>query len=257
MDISLKGKLNGIETAELIDSELETPIIYYSSNSDDELSEKIKQTQNRDYVPKTSADEKLKLSIERNIKKKSGNPDETELSADNITKSELVKLEKSITTTKGDETVNKSIKVSKKECYQNKDRNQLKHSIKNMEDMTEDHENEKTVTATTSKNVNERINDEYSQTHQIIEHELNNLETNFTEVFEKSVSQEKEIIHLNKLVEEYKKLLFDRETKLEELMVDQKKLEEQVINYKDQYQNVLNEIYDLKNRINTFIGNLK
>jgi hypothetical protein len=34
MDIALKGKLNAIETAEIIDSERKTPIIYYSSKND-------------------------------------------------------------------------------------------------------------------------------------------------------------------------------------------------------------------------------
>ncbi|HMK54052.1 MAG TPA: response regulator, partial [Methanobacteriaceae archaeon] len=69
MDIYLKGKLNGINTAELIDDKFEMPIIYYSSSDDEKLSKSLKNHRNRDYVSKSSSDEHLKKTIENNLKK--------------------------------------------------------------------------------------------------------------------------------------------------------------------------------------------
>ena len=69
MDVYLKGKLNGVETAKLIDDNFEKPIIYYSSCDEDELSEHVKPHHNRNYIPKTLPDKDLKKTIENNLKK--------------------------------------------------------------------------------------------------------------------------------------------------------------------------------------------
>ena len=115
MDIALKGKLNGIETAEIIDSERKTPIIYYSSKNDKELSEKIKMLQNRDYITKTSGDDKLKLSIQKSLEKNFLELEETKLSTNNEILSQMVKPEiQDIVFTQGDENMNGNISTDEK-----------------------------------------------------------------------------------------------------------------------------------------------
>jgi uncharacterized coiled-coil DUF342 family protein len=75
-------------------------------------------------------------------------------------------------------------------------------------------------------------------------------------VYDKSSSQEKEIKKLNQSLDGYITLMNEKDNKIKEMEKTQQRLEEEVINYKNQHQTVLNEIYSLKNQINTFISNL-
>jgi CheY-like chemotaxis protein len=274
MDIALKGKLNGIETAEIIDSELKTPIIYYSSKNDEELSEKIKKLQNRDYITKTSGDAQLKLSIQKSLEKNFLELDEIELSVGNGMLSTMVKPEiQDIVTTLGDENLNGNISTEEKdkiirkvETFQNEGYLKLKPEGDNLKPVIEENHDEnglkdsfvsEAVTATNNDiNISEDVNDEYHQTYQKIEHELKKLDIHFSEMFDKSSSQEKEIKKLNQSLEEYITLMGEKDNAIKEMEKTQQRLEEEVINYKNQHQTVLNEMYSMKNQINTFISNL-
>jgi two-component system, response regulator PdtaR len=274
MDIALKGKLNGIETAAIIDSELKTPIIYYSSKNDKELSEKIKKLQNRDYITKTSGDEQLKLSIQKSLEKNFLELDETELLVNNNEiLSTMVKPEiEDIITTQGDEDLNGNISTGEKdkiirkvETFQNKGYLKLKPEGDNLKPVIEENHKENglkdsfisEVPATKNDlDISENVNDEYHQSYQNIKHELKKLDTHFSEVFDKASSQEKEIKTLNQSLEEYITLINEKDNTIKDMEKTQQRLEEEVINYKNQHQNVLNEIYSLKNQINTFVSNL-
>ena len=274
MDIALKGKLNGIETAEIIDSERKTPIIYYSSKNDKELSEKIEMLQNRDYITKTSGDDKLKLSIQKSLEKNFLELDKTKLPPNNEMLSKKVKPEiQDIVFTQGDENMNGNISadeknkiINKVESFQSKGYLKLKPEGDNLKPVIEGNNEgqssgdsfiSEAVTATNTEiNTSEDVNAEYNRAYQLIEHGLQNLNTHFSEVYDKSSSQEKEIKKLNQSLDGYITLMNEKDNKIKEMEKTQQRLEEEVINYKNQHQTVLNEIYSLKNQINTFISNL-
>jgi two-component system, response regulator PdtaR len=272
MDIALKGKLNGIETAEIIDSERKTPIIYYSSKNDDELSEKIKKLRNRDYITKTSGDAKLKLSIQKNLEKSFLEMDKTKVSSSKEILSEMVKPEiQDIISAQGDENVNGNISVDEKnkivkkvENFQSKGYLKLKTEDDNLKPVIETKGNNsqdsfisEAFTATKTKiNISEDINDEYDRTYKIIEQEMHNLNTHFLEVSDKSSSQENEIKKLNQSLDSYMALINEKDNKIKEMENIQKNLEHEIKDYKNRHETVLNEMYNLKNQINTFISNL-
>lgn len=69
MDIILKGKLNGIETALLIKKEnMDIPIVYNSANPDFETCEDIKRTKPYKYLIKPFDDTRLQESIKSILK---------------------------------------------------------------------------------------------------------------------------------------------------------------------------------------------
>ncbi len=68
MDIILKGKLNGIETAILIKEEFNIPIIYNSANSDFKTLKEIKKTEPYGYLVKPFDDNKLEQAIKSILK---------------------------------------------------------------------------------------------------------------------------------------------------------------------------------------------
>lgn len=69
MDIYLKGKLNGIETAILIKKDFDIPIIYNSANSDFKTREEIKKT-DHEYLVKPFDDTQMKKAINNSMKLK-------------------------------------------------------------------------------------------------------------------------------------------------------------------------------------------
>ena len=68
MDIILKGKLNGIETAMLIKEEFDIPIIYNSANSDFKTREEIKKTKDYEFLLKPFDDNQLQTAINNILK---------------------------------------------------------------------------------------------------------------------------------------------------------------------------------------------
>ncbi|WP_414468340.1 hypothetical protein [Methanobacterium sp. ACI-7] len=50
MDIILKGKIDGIETAEIIHKYCNVPIIYFTAYSDDKTFEKLNKQDNMDIL---------------------------------------------------------------------------------------------------------------------------------------------------------------------------------------------------------------
>ncbi len=67
MDIQLKGKLNGIETAQLMQEEDDIPIIYLTANSDDGHFEKAKATHPYAFIEKPFKKLDLQRAIELTI----------------------------------------------------------------------------------------------------------------------------------------------------------------------------------------------
>ena len=70
MDITLKGNLNGIETAILIKKDFDIPIVYNSANSDFKTLEEIKKTKPYKYLTKPFDDIQLEKAINSILKLK-------------------------------------------------------------------------------------------------------------------------------------------------------------------------------------------
>lgn len=68
MDIFLKGKLTGIETAMLIRENFNTPIVYNSANSDFKTREEIKKTEPYEFLIKPFNDIQLQKAINNSLK---------------------------------------------------------------------------------------------------------------------------------------------------------------------------------------------
>ncbi|ADZ09594.1 response regulator receiver [Methanobacterium lacus] len=252
MDITLKGKLNGIETAELIDSELQTPIIYYSSSTDKELSARLKNIQNRDYVSKTSEDETLRSSIEKHIKLKS-NRDFEKLMTQKTSRKDLTDFNKE----EGDVNTNRNLNTLKNNVSYPDTESSKPKNVEAMNDKCAEANSVSSVgTFNNVSNFDESIEAKNYGSHQTIETELKKLETNFTKIFKDSKSQHQKIVELNNLVEEYKGLLAEKDIQINELKAEQTKLEERLIESKDQFRTVLNEMCSVNDQINKFIGTL-
>jgi len=67
LDIQLKGKLDGIETAKLIQHEYDVPIIYLTANTDDAYFNKAKETRPYAFIPKPFKKLDLQRAIELTI----------------------------------------------------------------------------------------------------------------------------------------------------------------------------------------------
>jgi DNA-binding LytR/AlgR family response regulator len=67
MDIQLKGELNGIETAQLMQQEYDIPIIYLTANADDDHFEKAKATHPYAFISKPFKKLDLQRAIELTI----------------------------------------------------------------------------------------------------------------------------------------------------------------------------------------------
>jgi len=67
MDIQLKGELNGIETAQLMQQEYDIPIIYLTANADDSHFEKAKTTRPYAFISKPFKKLDLQRAIELTI----------------------------------------------------------------------------------------------------------------------------------------------------------------------------------------------
>jgi CheY-like chemotaxis protein len=64
MDISLKGQMDGIETAKQIHFSFDVPVIYLTAHADDERLTRVKETQPYGYILKPFEDRELKTAIE-------------------------------------------------------------------------------------------------------------------------------------------------------------------------------------------------
>ena len=64
MDIRLKGRMDGIEAAELIRSRLEIPVVFLTAYADDDKLERAKLTMPFGYILKPFQDRDLKVTIE-------------------------------------------------------------------------------------------------------------------------------------------------------------------------------------------------
>jgi PAS domain S-box-containing protein len=64
MDISLQGNMDGIETAELIRSQFDVPVIYATAFTDDVLLERAKRSEPFGYIVKPFGERELRSSVE-------------------------------------------------------------------------------------------------------------------------------------------------------------------------------------------------
>ena len=63
MDVSLDGKLDGVDTAVLIRANFDMPIIYISASFNLEMHDNIKQTEPYEYVKKPFDDDQFQVAI--------------------------------------------------------------------------------------------------------------------------------------------------------------------------------------------------
>lgn len=64
MDITLKGEMDGIETAKQIHFSFDIPVVYLTAHADDERLARVKETQPYGYILKPFEDRELKAAIE-------------------------------------------------------------------------------------------------------------------------------------------------------------------------------------------------
>jgi CheY-like chemotaxis protein len=69
MDIVLKGKMDGIETAKQFRSRFDIPVVYLSAYSDEKTLERAKQTDPFGYVIKPYREKELHVNIEMSLYK--------------------------------------------------------------------------------------------------------------------------------------------------------------------------------------------
>ena len=67
MDIRIDGKLDGIQTAELIIANYDIPIVYMSSLDDQKTIDRAKQTQPFGYVTKPFEEKDIKIALEMSL----------------------------------------------------------------------------------------------------------------------------------------------------------------------------------------------
>lgn len=69
MDIKLKGKMNGIETADIINEKYSIPSIFITAFSDESTLQQIKTSRNQNFLIKPLREEELKEAIVNLINK--------------------------------------------------------------------------------------------------------------------------------------------------------------------------------------------
>jgi DNA-binding NarL/FixJ family response regulator len=69
MDITLKGAMDGIETASQIKKNYNIPVIFVSSHSDEEIISRAKAVDPDGFIKKPFHDDDLRIAIEPGLKK--------------------------------------------------------------------------------------------------------------------------------------------------------------------------------------------
>lgn len=69
LDITLKGKMNGIELANGIREKMDIPIIYITAHSKKTFKKRTEKTEPHGYLTKPFDDEKLRLTIQKALYK--------------------------------------------------------------------------------------------------------------------------------------------------------------------------------------------
>ena len=70
IDITIKGNIDGIDTANMIKKGFDIPVVYLTSHSDASLLERAKATHPDGFITKPYNDDKLRVAIELALKKK-------------------------------------------------------------------------------------------------------------------------------------------------------------------------------------------
>lgn len=70
MDITIKGKVDGIDTANMIKNGFNIPVVYLTSHSDEMFLERAKATNPDGFITKPYTDNNLRIGIELALKKK-------------------------------------------------------------------------------------------------------------------------------------------------------------------------------------------
>ena len=95
---------------------------------------------------------------------------------------------------------------------------------------------------------------DYYKAHEKIENEFKKLETNFSKIYEESLSKEIRIEELQKAEENYIKSINEKDNILSEMRKVQLELEEKIGIYNRKYDKLLQEIEDLKIHMNSIIS---
>jgi two-component system, response regulator PdtaR len=69
MDITLKGEMDGIETASRIKKNFDIPVIFVSSHTDEEIISRAKAVNPDGFIKKPFNDDDLRIAIELGLKK--------------------------------------------------------------------------------------------------------------------------------------------------------------------------------------------
>jgi len=82
LDINLKGKMDGIETAALVEQHFQIPVIYLTANSDDATFNRAKTTRPAAFIAKPFKQLDLKRAIELTISRMAGQQTDTTVHED-------------------------------------------------------------------------------------------------------------------------------------------------------------------------------
>jgi len=69
MDITIKGNIDGIDTAHMIKKGFRIPVVFLTSHSDDALLQRAKATSPDGFITKPYTDDTLRVAIELALKK--------------------------------------------------------------------------------------------------------------------------------------------------------------------------------------------
>jgi two-component system, response regulator PdtaR len=242
MDVYLKGKLNGVETAKLIDDNFEKPIIYYSSCDEDEVSEHVKPHYNRDYIPKTLPDEDLKKTIENNLKK---------INQDQNNDSLVIPMDEKMAQNKENKVDLKlkdkknTLKIEYLNETDSKPKTEEQHNLsQDVNPKNDDYEPK-----TDFKGLEKTTND-YFNTQTQIECDLTALRQNFLKVSDLASHQQEEISRLKEVETTHLNLINEHEEQIKMMKDEKQKLEDHLNNYKEKHQKLLSEINGVKSRLN-------
>lgn len=104
-----------------------------------------------------------------------------------------------------------------------------------------------------STNFRESVED-YYKARENIQNEFKKLESNFSKVYNESVTREREIEELKTAEKKYISIINEKDAKLSEMMIIQNKLKENINLHKEKQQKLLKETEDLKKHMDSMVS---
>lgn len=128
----------------------------------------------------------------------------------------------------------------------------LENTLKRGEKVNETGETIQKV-AEPSVNFRESVED-YYKAHENIEKEFKKLESNFSKVYNESITKEREIEELKETEKKYINIINEKDAKLAEMRNVQNKLEENINLHEEKQEKLLKETEDLKKHMNSLVS---